>query len=299
MAGKPRISNEEVEMNMKMMQIGKEEGEREAKKALEAVGQSHQMGLALGRAQAFSAMKLIAEFLEWKQISQVIDNTEFLKIPGVTSIDDYLESLGFSRSAAYRNLKIARALSPIEIQLLAQVGFTRKDLLGYASLPDEARMEIREGKVINLEKADREEIREIIEQIIHEKEEAKKSLVITDRVLAGKEKKINEYEKKLARMEGEASSKGLTLDEECFLKKIEDLKRCFDGYLIRVDPASDIFVHYNEVTPRMRAALISALHYIRMQALSAYDTAVTTHGDPAMNPELLEDFERWQQEQQL
>lgn len=299
MAGKQRITNEEIEMGIEMMKIGKEEGEREARRALEAVGSSHQMGLALGRAQAFSAMKLIAEFLEWKQISQVVDNAGFLKIPGVTSIDDYLESLGFSRSAAYRNLKIARTLSPIEIQLLAQVGFTRKDLLGYASLPDEVRMEIRDGKVINLEKADREEIRGIIEQIILEREEAKKSLATTDRVLAGKEKKINEYEKKLARMEEEAASKGLSLDEEDFQKKIENLKMSFDGYLLRVDPASNIFAHYKEVTPRMRAALISFLHYIQMQALSAYDTAVTTHGDPVMNPELLEDFERWQQKQQM
>lgn len=153
MAGKKQITNEDFKTNERMFELGREDGAREAKQALASLELSNQIGLISGRAQAFKAVRLITEFLEWKQVAEIIDNKKFLKIPGVTNIDDYLEALGLGRSTAFNNLKIARTLSPTEIQLLSQVGFTRKDLLGYASLPDEARMEIREGKVINIEKA--------------------------------------------------------------------------------------------------------------------------------------------------
>lgn len=145
----------------------------------------------------------------------------------------------------------------------------------------------------------RDDVQALIEKIELDRRELAKTLSSTDRVLAGKEKKINEYEKRLARMEEDAADRGLTPDEDAFLQKVENLKTSFDGYLMRLEPSFETtFADYEHVTPRMRAALISGLHYMRMQILAAYDEAVNTHGDPAMNPELLEDFERWQQSQQ-
>jgi hypothetical protein len=249
-----------------------------------------------GRAQAFKAMKLIAEFLEWKQIIQVIDSDEYLNIPGVTGVDDYLEQLGFGRSTGYNNLKIARTLSAEEIQLLGQVGFTRRDLLSYASLPEEKRLEIREGKVINIESASREEIKDVIEEVIAEshrtKEEAEAQISAKDKVLKSKQDLLNKQERELKKFEKDAAAKGLSTDEAAYLQQIENLKTGFDGYLLRLENYTTPD-EFESPTPRMAAALISATHYMRMQVLALYDTVTAGYGNPTMNPEFLADFERW------
>jgi len=149
-----------------------------------ALQKSNQIGQKSGRAQAFRAMQLLNEYLAWKTISDVIDNKEYLNIPGVTTVDEYIAYLGFGRSTTYNNLKIAHTLTPESVQLFAQIGLTRKDLLGIASLPDEQRLKIKEGKIINLENADREEIRSIIEDLAAESRDK-------DRILQDKQKMLN------------------------------------------------------------------------------------------------------------
>jgi hypothetical protein len=299
MAGKPRVNDAEVTAANEIYQRAREQADQEIAVLRSQVNLSHQLGQISGRAQAFGAMKLIGEFLEWKQVAQIIDNEEYLKLPGVTTIDEYLESLGIGRASAYRNLKIARTLTAEEVSLLGQVGFTRRDLLGYAALPEEKRLEIREGKVINIETASREEIKDLVEQTICEtkaaKEEAEATIKAKDKVLKDKEAVINKQARELAKFEKDAESRGLTPDEDACLQQIENLRMSFDGYMQRLDPAF-ILNEYDEVTPRMRAAAVSAIHYMKMQVLAAYDIAVTTHGNPTMNPELLEDFHRWEQE---
>lgn len=137
-----------------------------------------------GAAMAFRVMGLLAEYLEWKSVAEVIEKKEYLLIPGVTNQDEYLDYLGFGRRSAYNNLKITRTLTHEEVQLFAKMGLTRKDLLGIASLPDEQRLKIKEGKIINLENADREEIRSIIEDLAAESRDK-------DRILQDKQKMLN------------------------------------------------------------------------------------------------------------
>ena len=290
MSGRKQITNEDVKHNERMFELGREQGALEAEIAKNNLEKSHHLGLISGRAQAFSSMKLIAEFLEWKQVSQVIESEDYKLIQGVTSIDDYLEKLGFSRSAAFRNLKIARTLSPTEIQLLAGVGFTRKDLLGYASLPDEARMEIREGKIINIEKANREEIREVIEQVLQEnrqvKEEATKTAEAKDRVLQRKEEMINAQEKEIIQLTTRIEEIAVPREEAAFCKLVDKIEE-------------DALEAFREVTrlvsseiPSKAAALhlIAILNKFRMEANYLYQEAYDMHAPADAAPE-----EEWQQ----
>lgn len=150
----------------------------------EKIKKSIQVGLKAGATRAFRVMGLLAEYLEWKSISEVIEKKEYLLIPGVTNQDEYIEFIGTGRSTAYNNLKIVRTLTIEEVQLLDKMGLTRKDLLGIASLPDEQRLKIKEGKIINLESADREEIRSIIEDLAAESRDK-------DRILQDKQKMLN------------------------------------------------------------------------------------------------------------
>ncbi len=299
MSGKPKPKDADVLALETVSKMAREQADMELATMKNNMNAVHNVGLISGRAQAFRAMRLIAEFLEYKQIAQLIDNEEHLKISGVTSTDDYLEQLGLGRSTAYNNLKIARTLTAEEVQLLGQVGFTRRDLLSYASLPDEKRLEIREGKVINLESASREEIKDLIEQVIVEKatavEDAQATVKAKDRRLEDKEKEIQKLHKELTKLEDRAAAREMTAEEDAFLQKMKNLRMGFDGYMLKADPDAAMS-GLADITPRMRAALISNLQYIRMQALAAYDTAVMTYGNPTINPEVAAECEAFEQE---
>lgn len=296
------MTNEEFETNKQLLEIGREIGASEAKEALAKVSDSHQMGVNAGRAQAFGAMQLIAEFLQWKSYSRIIDAREFVQIQikdqGVTrnlrTVEEYLEYLGFSPSAGFRNLKIARALTPTEIQLLGEVGFTRKDLLSYASLPDEKRMEIRDGKVINIESADRQEIREIIEQVLEEnlqvKAEAEKTVKAIERVKDQKQEKIDHQEKQIADLKGKlevaSGERGCTADEVSFCKTLEKHETIFNGLI----GGMRAMVEGEVPGPTAALRLIALLNQMRMESNAWYKLAYDYHAPPDSAPE-----EEWQQ----
>lgn len=147
----------------------------------------------------------------------------------------------------------------------------------------------------------RDDVQALIERIGEEakaiKEEAEAQVAAKDKVLKGKQELLNKQERQLRKYEKDAAAKGLTVEEDAFLQMIDNLKMSFDGYLMKAEPAAAFTNEdFGEPTPRMRAGLISMLHYMKMQVLSAYDTAITMHGDPAMNPELLAEFDKWQSE---
>lgn len=294
MAGRKQVTDEELELNKKMIQIGREDGALEAKRALETVGLSNQLGLISGRAQAFKAIRLLTEFLEWKQLVAIVDNKEFLRIPGVKSLDHYLESLGLGRTTMFNNLKIARKLEVEEVQLLGQVGFTRKDLLSYASLPDEKRIEIREGKVINIEKASREEIQEIIEDILqknHEiKEEAAKTVKAKDNWIRKKQERINKQEEEIAGLGAKLENKALELnvpvEEVDFCERVDRITMELRGFLAQVRGMSQS----NIPGPTAAMRLLSFLNEARMEFNVWYDTVYSSHAPANAAPE-----EEWTQ----
>ncbi|GFO61185.1 hypothetical protein GMST_35100 [Geomonas silvestris] len=297
----------EVQAVDEIYSVARADADQEMEKMKESLQGVHECALKVGRIQAFRSMQLLAEFMEMKQLAQLIDSKNYLKIPGVKSIDDYFEQQGIKRRTGFNDLKIARNLEPDEVQLLALLGFTRRDLLGYASLPEEKRLEIKEGKVINLESASREEIKDLIEQVVVEnkqaKDEAAKSKAAANRLLEIKQKKICDQEREIAaleiKIETQAVSKGLTPDEDNFIKRVEAYRVLIQGALIALEPNE---LHNElpvDLTPRMRAAVISTVHNLKMQTLALYDTVVTEIGDPVINPELLEEYERWEEAQKV
>ena len=131
----------------------------------------HDLGQKAGRAQAFRAIKILSEYLEWKSLVEIVDNKETLNNLGFKTIDDYLNHIGLQRSSAYNQLKIARTLTPEDVQLFGQIGLTRRTLLEYAKLPEDQRLQLKNGKVLNLETADKTEIKSLIEELIMDNKE--------------------------------------------------------------------------------------------------------------------------------
>lgn len=290
MAPKTVKAAHDNDATQEIYELARQHSDQELAAMRDGLNAVHTVGLISGRAQAFNSMKLIAEFLEYKQVAQIVDNEDYLKIPGVSSIDDYFEKLGLGRSTAFKNLKIARALTVEEVQLLGQVGFTRRDLLSYASLPEEKRLEIREGKVINIESASREEIKDVIEEVIAEahrtKEEADAQLSAKDKVLKSKEDVINKQERELKKFERDAAKKGLTVTEDAFIQRMDNLRTTFDGLMLQIEPdyMADLAPD-DGGTPRMTAAYLTTLDYARKQLMTAYQRAEEMYGDATMCPE--------------
>jgi len=279
--------NVEEIASKEIYQTARAEADVELAKMKENMKGLHDFAVTSGRAQAFKVMQLLAEFMEMKQVAQIVDRKEYLNLPGVTSIEDYFERMGIKPRTGYNNLKIARTLDADELQLLAAVGFTRRDLLGYASLPDEARMEIRDGKIINLENADREEIRDIIEQILLEnkqvKEETETEIRTKDKEIESKRDLIRKQEKELTRLEKQARQKNLTPEEDAIMGKIEELSVMLDGYSLSVENVFDTL--RENPFPNAVAAFITLADNIKMRVSHFRESAVTELAPVGMLPE--------------
>ena len=89
---------------------------------------------------------------------------------------------------------------------------------------------------------------------------------------------------------------GITPEEDAYMQQINNLKTSFDGYLLRLEK-NIVPEDYDTFTPRMKASLISAGHYMQMQILSLYSTITTEHGNPTMNPEVLAEYDEWEKSQ--
>ncbi|MBI5634891.1 MAG: hypothetical protein HZA15_15595 [Nitrospirae bacterium] len=111
-----------------------------------------------------------------------------------------------------------------------------------------------------------------------------------ERRMADEKKHITKLERSLQKFERNAHDKGLTAEEDAFLQRMDNLRTGFTGYMLQVEPTrmEDLSAD-NDPTVRMRAEYIATLHAMKMQILSAYDTAVEMFGDSTMLPE-----EGWQ-----
>lgn len=87
------------------------------------------------------------------------------------------------------------------------------------------------------------------------------------------------------KLSAEAKAKGLTEDEDTFLKAMERARMSFDAAIMNVDPERMAFTLGENPTDRMIAAYFSLLDYARRQILCISDDAEEKFGAPAMFPE--------------
>jgi hypothetical protein len=157
----------------------------------------HNLGLKTGHAQAFGAIRLLAEYLEWKAIQAIVDDTETLEKMGFSTIDEYFAEHNIKRSTGFKNLKIARELSSDEVQLCGQIGLTRTDLFTYASVPTGDRLQIKDGKLEGLENADQDEIKHFFKTFLKEYQTTKETAEKTTAERDALHKKVKELNARL------------------------------------------------------------------------------------------------------
>lgn len=257
---------------------------------------------AIGQVQTSNMFAKFATVSSLVWLKQVKENKTYRDIPGVGTWENFCDYVGMSRQKVDEDLLNLNAFGEEFLTTCQQLSVGYRELRKLRQLTcdgtviiDGNTIEIS-GEAIPLDPDHKEDLQAAIENILEQAAEAKKNLAANERVLSDKNKLLNKMEKKLARRDQDLAERGLSDDEDTFLQQVENFKTAFDGYLLRIEPVYALG-GFDSATPRMRAALISALHYMKMQVLAAYDSAVTTYGDPAMNPELLEDFDRWTREQ--
>jgi hypothetical protein len=142
------------------------------------------------------------------------------------------------------------------------------------------------GQEIAITPENKDEIQSVLEKIEADykarAEEAEANLKVAKRTIGDRQRDLDKKNKLLDKYEGKARSKDLTPEEDGFLTQMENLKIGFDGYLLTIEPGRiDELKEVegeNKVTPRMRAAYLEALGYMRRQVTAAHDTAVEMFG---------------------
>lgn len=173
--------------------------------------------------------------------------------------------------------------------------FNKIRLLGRCISADSAEitedgMVLIAGERIPLTPDHRDDLQAALEQVIETNAKilADKDATIRakDKVLKDKQTLIERQAKELAKLEDAAFKAGMTPLEEAFIKRMENLRVSFDGYMLKVDPERcELGKADAENTPRMVAAYLTTLDYMRKQLLAAYETAQDMYGSLTMSPE--------------
>ena len=249
--------------------------------------------------QAVGQIKTANMFAEFASISALIWIQQMRETKAYKEIgtwETFCESVGFTRQHIEDQLKNLAVLGENFLQTVCGLGVGYRDLRKLRQLTHDGVIEIDSEAVqigderIPLDPSHREDLEAALERLIDAKNELlqEKDAVIrsNEKLLQSKQDLIHRQEKDLKRYEDEATRKGLTPTEDAFIKKMENLRISFDGYMLKVDPErNELGDPEVEKTPRMAAAYLTTLDYMRKQLLAAYDTAQDMYGSLAMSPE--------------
>ena len=228
---------------------------------------------------------------------------------GIGTWDEYCDYVGLDRHTIDQDLLNLNTFGEQFLVTVTNFGVGYREMRRLRQLSKDGDIIITDstieigGESVPLGIEYKEDLQAAIERVLDEKadelEDARATVKAKDRVLGSKDEVIKKQEKELRKLSRESAARDLPPAEDAFLQRMENTRISFDGYLMKADPdfVMNEFNDLGDVTPRMRAALISTLSYMKMQVLAAYDTAVTNYGDPTMNPEVMDDFMDWTKEQ--
>jgi len=236
------------------------------------------------------------QMLKYVVLHRIKQAKEYRK--GGLSWDEFCDSVGEPRRTVDRILsELQPVMATVSAKLADFTGmdFSKIRLLGRsvsANLAeiDESGMVLIAGERIPLTPDHRDDLQAALEQVIETNAKilADKDATIRakDKVLKDKQTLIERQAKELAKLEDAAFKAGMTPLEEAFIKRMENLRVSFDGYMLKVDPERcELGKADAENTPRMVAAYLTTLDYMRKQLLAAYETAQDMYGSLTMSPE--------------
>ncbi len=244
--------------------------------------------------QAIGQVKTANMFAEFASVSALVwiqQMRESKAYKDIGTWESFCESIGYSRQHIEDQLKSLTVLGEKFLQTVCGLGVGYRDLRRLRQLTHEGALNIEDGVLvigdeeIPLDAEHRDDLQSAMERLLDAKEqvisEKAATLRAKDKLLKSKADLIERQEKALAVYEGQAEKKGLTADEEAFIQKCGNARLTIDGFLMQFDPDRDIFP--TSPTPRMKAALMETLGYLRRAIVAAHDTAGDVYGDAEMD----------------
>jgi Sec-independent protein translocase protein TatA len=297
-ANKPKsekMANIDFEASKQQYEYGRESVMNEVKEMelkLDAAKWVYEMA---GKIKATRFTQHQSEFMTLLMLKQVKETKAYRLQYGMNWVD-FCEYVGLK----VRNVDIQlQDLEPFRMQFLASFAdFMGDDIskIKYLGKAISAKIADFDGEniIIGEEKipclpeyageinAALDNLRELINT---QKEEAAAQKKAFQRVQADTHKSMAKLEKELQKARKSSESKGLTLEEDAFLTKMEHARITFDTAIMHVEP-TDMFSEDDPApTPRMIAAYLSTLDYMRKQIIAAFDTATEYNGSPVISPE--------------
>lgn len=303
MAGKTKTTTVDQDATNEIYKVAQEEKNieiAELKETQSRLAEAHEM---IGRIQGVGMLTKMATVSTLVWLKDVKDSKLYRDLPNIGTWEDFCNYLKKDRRTVDEDLQNLNAFGEDFLATVASLRVGYRDLRKLRQLSHDGAITIDaeavqiNGERIPLDPDHKEDLQAAIEQIIEEQSRVKEEFTAQkkahDRVQEDTRKSMIRLEKELGKFTAAAEGKGLTPDEDAFLKQVEITRMTFFGYMDRVNPETAL-KQYETVTPRMQAALISLHYYFRQLVLASYDQAIEAHGNPVMNPEILEDYERWQ-----
>lgn len=306
MAPTKKAHDTEAQAASQIYQVAQADMRTELSSMQEQIEAVRQESFAMGAVKAFDANIAQNEFMKVMTLYRIKQAKDY-KAGGLTW-KEFCDALGVPDRTIDRMIEDAKPLFESFSANLAEIcglPFNKIRQLGRSVSANLAEIKdnclVYGDESIPLTPEYRDDIQALIERISEDAKEKVETLEATvsakDKVLKSKGEVINKMERSLKKYEKEAAVMGITPEEDSYIQQINGLKMGFDGYLLRLEK-NIVPEDYETFTPRMKAALISAAHYMQMQILAQYETIITEHGNPTMNPELLAGFDAWEKEQQ-
>jgi len=285
-------ATEVVEMEQKQENLARtEQAEREA-----LIAQCHEV---IGRVQAVSMLTKFGDVASLIWFKQVKESKAYRDLPGIGTWDKFCERAGFSRRKVDEDLQNLEFFGQEFLATVAHFDVGYKDLRKLRQLSHDGALVVDaeaveiDGERIPLNAEHRDDLQAALERVIEAKEqlveEKDATIRAKDKVIQAKEQVINRQEKDLAKHEGRAREKGYTEGEEAFLAMVEDHRTIIDRLFLKVDPEGFMPA---EPTPRMKAAYVEMLGYVRRMAEALHDTGTAAFGELAEDGDWVPPYER-------
>jgi len=275
---------EVVEVERKQVEVARnEQVDREQR-----IAEAHEIA---GRIQAFTFMEKVVTVSTLMQLRKLKESKVYRDLPNIGTWDKYCAYLGLDRHTIDQHLLNLSTFGDTFLETCHQFSLSHRDLRKLRQLTHEGALQVEGGVLvigdeeIPLDADHREDLQAAMERLLDAKEQViqeKEATIRTkDRLLESKEQLVHRQEKDLAWYEGAAKTKGLTADEDAFIRKCTNARTTIDGFLMQFDPDRNPLP--DDATPRMKAALMETLGYFRRAMVATHDTAGDIYGDAEMD----------------
>lgn len=272
-------------------QMGKDQAAAEIAELKEKqvlIAQCHEM---IGRVQSNKLMAKFADVSSLIHLRNVKESKIYRDLPSVGTWDKFCEYLGLSRQHIDEQLRNLADFGEDFLLTCSQLGVGYRDMRKLRQLTHDGTLVIDAeaveigGDRIPLDPDHREDLQAAIEKIIEEQTKTRTEMAAQkkafDRVQEATHKEVQKLQQTIDKMEDRAAQKGMTAEEEGFLKQMENARISVQGFFSKFDPERSPLPDNH--TPAMTAAYLSTLQHFLRVAKGYYDTATDLYGDAELD----------------